>query len=96
MKLSYCAFAFLLATLRADPAHAATSIVPEPARHEVQPMNFAECGNVIQKFKESFGIPHVVFDTPTLRVVQFAVADQTEQIACDGDSNLITVFEVGN
>jgi hypothetical protein len=87
-------FAFALVAIPITSAGAATSLSPEPGRREIVPMTFAQCTDLIQDYKGEFGTPQVILDVPTLRIVQFAVQSQTEQVTCDGESDLVTVFEI--
>jgi hypothetical protein len=77
-------------------ANAETSYLPEPESRDMEPMSFAECTDLIQSYQSTFGAPRVILDAPSLRVVQFDIDKQTEQVACDGDDNLITVLDFGN
>lgn len=74
-------------------ANADISYLPEPKNGEMEPMSFAECTDLIQFYQSTFGAPRVILDAPSLRVVQFDIDKQTEQVACDGDDNLITVLD---
>lgn len=75
-------------------ANADTSYLPEAENRDTQSMSFAQCTDLIQSYQDSFGAPRVILDAPSLRVVQFDIDRQTEQVACDGEDNLITVLEV--
>jgi hypothetical protein len=77
-------------------ANADTSYSSEPQSREMKPMSFAECTDLIQSYQSTFGAPRVILDAPSLRVVQFDIDQQTEQVACDGDDNLITVLDFDN
>jgi hypothetical protein len=77
-------------------ANADTSYSPDPDNRDTEPMSFAQCTDLIQSYQSSFGVPRVILDTPSLRVVQFDLDKQTEQVACDGEDNLLTVLDVDN
>jgi hypothetical protein len=93
MRLLFCT-CFLMSAASADPSRAATSYLPEPPKHQIAPMSLAQCTELIDSYVGAFGTPRVVVDFPTLRIVQFDVQSQTEQVACDGDSNVIMVFDL--
>ena len=45
--------------------------------------------------RTSWDQPHVVIDTPALRIVQFTNDSEREQITCDGDDGIMTVLDPG-
>ncbi len=96
MKLMICAFAFALTAFPISSVSAETFYLSDPATPAVESMSFAECTDVIQNYVGTFGTPRVMLEVPMLRIVQFDVRDQTEQVACDGESNLMAVSEIGN
>ncbi len=77
-------------------ANADTAYLPELGNRDMEPMSFAQCTDLIQSYQSSFGAPRVILDAPSLRVVQFDFDKQTEQVACDGEDNLLTVLDVDN
>jgi hypothetical protein len=96
MKLFHVAVLAVLSSLPVEAVQAETSYLLEPAQRQTVPMSFAQCNNLIHDYEGTFGTPRVILNVPTLRIVQFAMQNQTEQVACDGDSNVVTVFELGD
>ncbi len=88
------AVSIVLLSVSVGSAHADTAYLPKLENRDMESMSFAQCTELIQSYQSSFGVPRVILDTPSLRVVQFDLDKQTEQVACDGEDNLLTVLDV--
>lgn len=61
---------------------------------EMKSMAFAQCVEIIHDYENDLGPAKVVIDTPDLRIVRFTTDSENEQIACDGDDGIMTVFDL--
>ena len=96
MKIIFCALCAVFALDFSSVALANT----EPPYDEgtpntnIKPMAFAQCIEIIRNYEDDLGPAEVVIDTPALRIVRFTTAEEREQITCDGDDSIMSVFDL--
>jgi len=66
----------------------------ETPNTDIRPMAFDQCIEILHNYQDEMGPPRVILDAPALRIVQFTTHDEKEQIACDGDDNVMTVMDI--
>ena len=96
MKIIFRGFCTLFALSFSYVAMAGTTPpygedAPNP---EMKSMAFAQCVEIIRDYENDLGPAKVVIDTPELRIVRFTTDSENEQIACDGDDGIMTVFDL--
>ena len=62
----------------------------------VQPMGFAECTELIRIYEKDIGPARLVLEVPGLRIVQFSEPGLNEEIACDGDDNVMSEIDLSD
>ncbi len=65
--------------------------VPNP---DIRPMSFDQCLEILRNYQDDMGPPRIILNAPGLRIVQFTTQDEKDQIACDGDDNVMTVMDL--
>jgi hypothetical protein len=66
----------------------------ETPNPEILAMGFDECIEIQHGYERDVGAPQVVLDTPSLRIVMFKNTSENEEIACDGDGNIMSVLNL--
>ncbi len=63
---------------------------------DIRPMGFAECTDLIRDYEKDVGPSRPVLETPALRIVEFLQPTMNEEIACDGDDNVISEIDLSD
>jgi hypothetical protein len=65
----------------------------DPPNPEIRTMAFDQCIEILHDYEHDLGPPQVILDTPDLRIVKFTSNSEQEQIACDGDGDIMAVLD---
>ncbi len=63
---------------------------------DIRPMGFAECTELIRDYEKDVGPAKSVLEAPGLRIVEFLQPSINEEIACDGDDNVISEIDLSD
>jgi hypothetical protein len=58
-------------------------------------MAFDECLEVQRDYEREIGRPEVVLDMTELRIVEFTLNNEHEEVACDALGQTITLLNIG-
>jgi hypothetical protein len=68
----------------------------EGTEMDVRPMGFAECIEIIRNYEKEVGPSQTLVSTPQLQIVEFLEPAANEEIACDGEDNVMSEFDLAD